>query len=421
MHKRWRSPQPLPFGLRAADGVGVLGEDLCGLGMLLWDVARDVACWADAPRSDVSELFAPLTPQTRIASLMSARLDPMLEAPLAELIRTMGEPGSANRLLVSLACRRVSLWAEDQGGLATAAAFAHAAALVCFHDASLAYVAGRLARRRAEYARAEGWLRRAVALGRQNEDWESYGAAWAGLGNVFIQRGDYPRAKKYHLRCLRAALRHELRPLVGDAYHNLLVVAGERGDVEEVNRYARLARYAFGDRHPRLATLAHDVAYVWMEQGYFARALEVFEAAKPHFRRDQYVLVLADICRAAAGAADIVRFESAWAETHDWIDTELAQDHAAQALLDLARGAAHLNAWNRAEQAILRSLRLAIERREARVRITAEAVLESIRSERMAGDHAVVTPTVEEAFSAEVQLLASDFVQALNQCATAGV
>mgnify|MGYP006139024305 CR=1 FL=1 len=64
---------------------------------------------------------------------------------------------------VALACQHVAHWADQNGHLETAIAFAQGAAVVMPAEAALSYAVGRLARRRAEYARAETWYRRSLA------------------------------------------------------------------------------------------------------------------------------------------------------------------------------------------------------------------------------------------------------------------
>ena len=97
---------------------------------------------------------------------------------------------------------------------------------------------GRLARRRAEYARAETWYRRSIALGRQSGDWATYSMAFGGLGNLYMQRGKLSTARRFHLRALRAARRHSMRGLHGSALHDLAVLASEAGRVVPVARLA---------------------------------------------------------------------------------------------------------------------------------------------------------------------------------------
>lgn len=415
--KRWRIPPPPALELDAPDGAEVLAENPARLGMVFWDGVRDVLRWTECSWRERSDLRDPVGEVRRLAAIASTGADERVTRSLELVTRTLGDPARVDAELLSLGCTYLSSWAEQHGALATAAVWAHAAACVCPGNPQLAYKAGRLARRRADYARAEEWLTRAVLLGRQVGDWESYGRGFLGLGNVHIQRGDYPRAKKRLARCRRVSVHHGLRALEADALHDLCGIAIEAGHLEEVNVLANAARRAFGEGNPRLPILAHDVAYAWMQKGYFAQALEVFEAALPHYgQRHERVLVLADIARAAAGIGDTCRFDDAWARTWSLIEEDSTRDHVAQGLLDLARGAAFLRRWEEGERAARRSLELAWMRQEARVRLTAEAVLEQIQRER-GSESRTQAPDLPE-INEGVEMLTVDFVGSLR-CAVA--
>lgn len=418
MRRRLRFP-PLPdpeFG--ADEGARILSENPAGLGVLLWDLARDVVLWATIPWADVDGVFAPVTERLRLTQALTAPSNPGLEFGLEQLVRMIATPRTPNREVVALACANVARWADRYGAVVTAYTFMHAAACAQPGAAEWSYHAGRLARRRADYARTEEWLTRAVLLGRRSGAWQTYGDAFATLGNSYVQRGNYPKARKYHGKCLRAARRHRLRHLEGDALHNLCVVEGEVGRVDEMNAYARAAHHAFHEGDPRLPFLANDVACTWMELGLFTPALRVFEQTWFRLRPEDVAIGLGNVCRAAAGAGERDCYERGWAEAWTRIETAAAHENVAQALLDLACGASTLGEWDRAEMAARRSLEIAIERREARIRITAESVLESVARARMAETRAAepVNPGGYE----EASTLAAEFVESLVLCAGSG-
>jgi tetratricopeptide (TPR) repeat protein len=417
MQRRWRVPPPPQRGFGAADGAAVLSENVAGFGVLLWDVARDVVLWATSAPAELEEVFAPALERMRMASLVVQPVAPVLESALSVLARAPRSPQPVSRERVSLACSQISHWADGNGAVATASAFAHAAAVTCPGSARLSYEAGRFARRQADYTRAEMWLARAVLLGRQLEDWSSCINARGGLGNLYIQRGNYRRAERHHRRALQLARRTGSRDLEGTALHGLFLINSESGREAEMNACARAAHQAYGEGHPKLPVLAHDVACAWMEQGYFTRSLDVFEALHPHFSRDQRVAVLANICRAAAGTGDVGRFSTAWADTHTLIEAGHGEEYVAEAMLDLALGAALLMQWERAECSANRSLEIATVRREARIQITAEAVLQQIRNEQLV--HARVVANTR-AVAEEVDVFADELVESLTACAVVG-
>lgn len=412
----WRIPPPPIEGLRATDGAGLLKENPGSLGILLWDLARQVILWADTPHEELAELSSPAFSDRGFASLLSTGGGSPVESAFRILARMFVDPVAGSRLEVGLACRRIATWAEAEDASHTAFVFALAAAHALPGDAQSAYQVGRLARRGAHYERATTWLTRALLLGRQAKDWDSYGAALAGMGNLYVQRGDYPRARKYHLRCLRAARRYGLRSLEGAALHNLCGVAIEVGRMEEVHAYARAAYEVWGPDHMRLPMLAHDVAYAWMGAGYFDLALQVFHVVLPHYRRTERVLVLADICRASAGIGDAERFERAWKAAWRFIGELSGRDHVAQGLLDMARGGASLRQWQRAERAAGLALALATEREESRIRVTAGTVLEAIRAERSVEFRS--RPPAQA--GALARRLAGDLTESLARSAAAG-
>jgi tetratricopeptide (TPR) repeat protein len=410
MKRRWRIPPP-PFGaLEAADGAAVLEENAGSLGILLWDVVRDVVLWSNSPRSEVGELFAPAAERMRMTSILTSGVDSRLESALAVLARVVGSPKGAKRERAAMACREIAQWADELGALATAYAFAHAAALCCTGDPRLSYEAGRIARRLARYTTAHAWLGRSALLGRQLRDWDAYARSYSGLGNTFRQRGNYPLARKHHLRCLRIAREHDLRLLEGDACHDLCILALGNSDLTQVLTYARQAWEAFGPESERLPALANDVACEWMEHGFYRQALSVFEAARPRFRHDQKIAVIANICHAAARLGDISRFEAAWDDALACA-TISAKDYVADSYIECGRAAAWLGRLDDAEAIAYRAYEIALGREEYRSVLAAEELIRSVQEQQAV----VQAGEFEEHFAPEeVVTFAGDLVTSLT-------
>lgn len=380
--RRWQVPPPLTHGPESLEAGGILLEGSAETGPLLWQAARDILLWSGAPAASWHGVFAPYAYARRTAMIHTTILEPAVAAPLVELSGVLRN-ADIDPIVVVGACRKISNWAEQHGLYATALAFSQVVAIIRLTDADAALAVGALARRTAEHARAESWLRRAIMLARQSGDWASYTIAFLKLGNLFIHRGNFPIARKLLVRAQRTAHRHGLRELEGMALHDLCTIAIDSGESAEAEALAAAALGAYGIRNPRLPALAHDVAYLWLEQGRFVRALSVFEAVLPHMVRPaDRVHTLADIARAAAGASRRERFEWAWSAAADALKNAEAIEEAAQALVDLAHGAAMLRDWERAYDTARQALQLATVRNEGKVRLTAESILDLVKSRR---------------------------------------
>ncbi|HEU0298176.1 MAG TPA: tetratricopeptide repeat protein, partial [Longimicrobium sp.] len=262
------------------------------------------------------------------------------------------DPAGAQEQDVMTACRQAADWAEQRGLLATALAFATAAALVSPTDAAAAARIGRVARMRAENARAETWYRRTIALARRSGDWLSYSEAFLRLGNLYRLRGNFPVARRFYLRGLRAARRHALREVQGGALHGLFSVSREAYPPAEAQELARQAFQVYGPGHPQLPDLAHQVAHFWMIQGWFAPALDVFRALVSHFHDSSVRLGhLANVVFTAGAVGDRAAFEVAWEEMWDAAAEWDRMPLAPLLLLTVAGGARRLRDWARVERA----------------------------------------------------------------------
>lgn len=411
--RRWRTPPAITHGQEAFEGAGVLDELRGPAGLLLWQAIRDVYLWASFPPEEREGIFVAGAEESTHAALRAAELDVQLEAPLMTLVRMLGAPGTIKPETVAMACQHIAHWADGQGASNTAITFAQGAAAAMSFDAGYSYAVGRLARRRAEYARAETWFRRAIALARQSGDWTSYALAFSGLGNLYSQRGNFPAARRFHVRALRAARRHSLRHIQGAALHDLFVIATATGQGDDAQRYARAAFDAYGHEHTRLPALAQDIAYFWMERGHFEAALTVFRALLPHMQRyDERLVVQANVVRAAAGADDRRTFEETWDEVWDGVARTDSLENAAQMLMELAHGAAGLGEPERAERAAEKALAIATQRGESKVQLSAEALLEAVRRSRAARGRPVETPRAEP--EEETDVFAADLARSLN-------
>ena len=413
--RRWRTPPAILHGSEAFEGIAVLEEVRSELGVLMFQLIRDVYLWGSTPPEDREGLFEPRTEDTLIGVLRDADPEVQLESALMTIIRMTGAPELTPEEQVALACQHVAHWADLNGHMATAIAFAQGAAVVLPADAATSYAVGRLARRRAEHARAETWFRRSVALARQSGDWSSYAMAFAGLGNLYMMRGNFPAARRFTLRAMRTARRHSMRPLHGLALHDLFVIAAQTGQADEAERLAREAFEMYGPDHPRLVYLALDVAYFWMERGRFAPALTVFQALVHHMQRlEDRLGVLANMVRAAAGAGERRTFEQTWDEVWDRVQRTESLVNAATVMLELAHGAAMLGEYERAERAAERAVQVARARAEAKTLLTAESVLDQVRRNRGVRQRAAAPPAEVAEVAAEAQTFAQDLVRTLN-------
>lgn len=411
--RRQRVPPALTRGTDRVDGISILDEIGGDLGLLLWRSARNVALWAETPAAQRAALFPGAAALARGADLTHADVPAELRGPLSVLTALLARPGEVDLLRLVNACRRIAAWAENRGALATALQFGQAAALAAPESASLAYAVGRLARRRAEYDRAESWYTRAVVQGRQTRDWRSYALAFSGMGNLHMQRGNYPAARRAHLRCLKVAERKGILELVGSAYHDLFLTAVENGAGTEADELSVLAFQAYGRHDLRIPRLAYDVAYHWALQGFFARSLKVAEALLPCMRDDsERVVVLGLVARTAAGVGDRTRFGVAARETRLLAEREGARETAARALLGVVYGAANLGDWELAQDVGTRAVNIARKRGEGRVLLATEAALESAHNRQVAPSEPVVHSEAADA-------LASSFVSALDAVALA--
>ncbi|HEU4881327.1 MAG TPA: tetratricopeptide repeat protein [Longimicrobium sp.] len=412
---RWHVPPALVHGDgESLEGSQVLEEVQGPLGLLLWETYRDVALWAATDPEEREGLFAAGASAARKASMDAAGADAALERGLRGASVVLTDPVGAQEQDVMAACRQAADWAEQRGLLATAVTLATAAALASPTNAAAAFRVGQIARRKGEGPRAETWFRRAVGLGRQAKDWASYSEAFLGLGNLYKLRGNYPAARRFLIRGLRAARRHALRDIQGRALHDLFTIAVETSPPDEAQELARLAFRAYGPRHPKLPALAHDVAYFWMSQGRFEPALEVFRAVLPHLHDpNERIICSGNVGRAAGATNNRAVFDEAWEQVWgaagDWDKLPLA----AQAQLELAHGASSLRDWGRAERAAESARDLGQRKSAGGVVIESEAVLDAARRKR-----GPEQPAAEPAAAEDTQDLAADFVRSLRTVGT---
>lgn len=411
---RPQMPPPAPVG----DGVGIPGnsifEEFRGpTGMLLWQSLRDVLLWTHTPPGRRGELFRPGRERARLVEIVRAGVDAELIGPLTTVARVLGSSTPPEPREVAAACRSVSQWADGHGLLRTALWFAQGAALVVRADAAAANRVGRLARSLAEYARAETWFRRAIGLARRSGDGKSYSKAYIGLGNLYLQRGELPQARDALLKAYRTARRASLRQVQAMALHDLFCISAHLGRVEEAQEYARGAFRAYGPRNSRQVVLAHDVAWHWLLQGSFARALSVFQAVQQHLSRPkERILVLSNIARAAGGAGDRPTFLQAWTDVWTIVNGYSELDGASEALVNLAYGAAKLGDRERVESAAKEARLKATGRQEQQVLMATEQVLIALDDLTSidAGRPAIENSTR----TADADALAAEFVRVLR-------
>ena len=351
------------------------------LAHLLWTSLCNVRLWAETTAGERHALFRPQAGPALKAALAEATVDASLAGALRVVGRMLSKPASVRATRVGRACRDVAVWAQEHDTVDTALEFFQAAALADPSDADAAYHAGRLARGRAEYARAESWFDEALRRSREQADWSTYGRTYTGIGNMHHQRGNFPRAVAAHLRARKVARRYGVREVEAMACHDLFAIAQTTPDVDTAEQLAADAFRLYGAGHSRLPILAHDVACFWADQGRFWQARGLLQAVLPHMPWSQErLLALGNLARACGAVGDPVGYEGARKGVWAGLTEHPLGELTAMAVLGVGDGARSLGWWTDAEAAANRAWQIAAERKELRAQFMAEALQESIRT-----------------------------------------
>lgn len=398
----------------AAQGAEILEELPGPAGVVLWEVLRDVMLWLGTRPGRRGEIALPGALRRRRADVEAAGLDGGAGAPLLALAALRESPHGVDRPRLPSACASVAAWAEERGAPATRLAFTELAALLDPADAGLALETAKLARERADYARAEGWFRHAIRQARRAKEWETYVWAFVGLGVLYMRVGNYPAANAVMGRALRMARHHRRREMEGVVRHHLFGLSTERGDLREAYEHAQAAGIAYGSNHPRLPGLVHDVARFWIHQGSFARAIPLFRAVLPHFPEPSgQVIVVANLAWAAAGATFREEYEQARHTAIDLLTRGPKHRRVAEAYTVLGYADLSIGEWGRAEEMARRALAAARPASEPEIQAIAENQLERARMHRTYPESPI--PEETPVLARRADRIANDLLESLTE------
>ncbi|HEU0014799.1 MAG TPA: tetratricopeptide repeat protein [Longimicrobium sp.] len=376
------APLAVPDG--AVAGADIVRELAPELSLTVWQALRSVLLWAAQEPSARGELWERATMVAWEEELLEAPLDNDLRYPLAVIAGELALGAGADPDRLSRGCVCVTEWALSNGAVCTALAFAEAAAHAWPEHGRYAWLVGRLLRAHGRLRDAELWIRRAVQVAVSTGDWETQTLGLNSLGNVFYERGNYREATSSHVQALRIARRQQLREREGEILHDLFVSTWHTGDLEQAEGYARSALEIYQGGHERLPALAYDIAFSWMSNGYFERALPLLIELSDRFdRQGDQVRVLASSARAAAACGREALFNE-YAKRTETAAAAVTGHGVAYAMFALGLGAWNLKRWNDASEYLIRALMIAEQRGEADVTSNAEAALSSVRMRQLA-------------------------------------
>ena len=373
------SPLTIPGGEVA--GMEIVRELPPELALTVWQALRSVLMWAAEQPATRGDLFEPRSMEEWERELLEGTFDADLRCPLAVIVGELASPAAASAERLAQACLCVTEWGLSHSAVRTALGFTEAAALCLPDHPRYAWMAGRLLRAHGRFKEAERWLQRALRTASSGDDWEAYSRSMVALGNLYLETGNYPAARATQLRALSTARKHRLHELEGMALHDLFAISINQGRPQEAEQYAREAYTAYRDQEEMLPPLAHDVAYFWMESGYFRLALDVFRVLIPHFDEpEQRFRILANTARAAGGLGERTVFESLWEDAWEEISRLTGEGPLASGLVELALGAMSVEQWDRARRAAEYAAEVAQRRGEPNVVVRAESVRASVEA-----------------------------------------
>lgn len=280
---------------------------------------------------------------------------------------------------VANACLAVGDWAIGQGARRTALLFGEVAASAASANPRYAWIVGRLGRKWDRCREAEYWFLRAIRAAVRIDDRYAQALGLNSLGNLYRHTGNFVLSKSFLERALKRAQRFGLMELEGEILHDLTLLSTFMGAFRDAERYGMLASERYGPQHANLPKLAHDLALIWADQGFFDRATGVYRSLLPHFSApDERLRVLGALVRCAGSSGRRELFDLYWDEAWQIAHDPVAEPVLASVLVDMGKGAAGVADWKRATEALNWALHRAGASREADMLAAAEAALQAV-------------------------------------------
>jgi hypothetical protein len=352
-------PAPLE---RAA--FSVLESQNDAIDLALWQVLRDVLLWARTPTDFRLRLFR--VPGDVVRERIQAAGDaaPLLVDPLAVLTRVRLLPGQVAPERIAAACQLVTDWAERSGLHAIATHFAEASAYVEPENPQWAVRAGYITRAAGGtemLGRSEAWHLRAYTLAVQQRNEEVALRSLTSAGALMKDKGEYGRARRFYHRAARRAKRSGRKRQAAVALHYSFALAAETGHLRIAVRDANGALRYYPLHDERIPALAHDVAFLLVQNHHHGTALRLVEGLAERAAGVSIIGALYGItARAAAGAGHSSSYDLAsGAALHV---ARINEECAGAVFVNLAEAARFLGHWEMAAGHAGRALAVAQRR-----------------------------------------------------------
>jgi tetratricopeptide (TPR) repeat protein len=398
--RRW-SVLPPPLGAEADFEHELLSHPDEQTAFACWCAYRAAAARVGVQNENEEPLFDPEALERRAASFVApAEIMPQLQ----RIMLLAAEPEAVPQ--ISGPALEVANWALNSGYRSGLLAFCSLASAAQPGSAGISVAVGRLLRTGGYSQEAIAWFDWAVAVGRRNQDWESYGWALLGRGKAEMARGRLPQARGSFERASRVGVRRSLPLVVTSAVHNLMAWSVEAGAHEEYAQYLREAMRHYDSGHPRLPAFAHDVAYQWVQLGALSEARHLLAGlSSEFFAPPEQLLLLSTRARLAGALGDKRQFDQAF-QRADQLVRSLAPRHRVGAVwLEFARGAVALGAYDQAAGLLDRANADAVLLQEHRVPFDVDQLRLELERRRSEATPAEVRTAIDEASVEVVRLL----------------
>jgi tetratricopeptide (TPR) repeat protein len=397
---------PIPPVFAIADELGYTP-----LAHELWQDYRFARLFAETSDHARQGLFHKvLSERARERQVAARQAAPELGRALSTFAALRGK--RVREAAVTRACTVISDWATEHGYEHTALEFARAAAAVSPNDPEAANLAALALRRAGDWARAERFYSRAIALARHGRKGVQYICGHIGMAALLYSRGIGLQRAVGHLNtAARSAERNGRMWLASHVLHDSMLLRVAADDYTAAEAEAEKAAELYPLHDNRFPYFVLDFAFVQLEQFRYTAALPLL---------DRCVALIGEPAIQALIHAMLARCYAGMGRMRDYVRAcrtavEMIKDHgehAATVHYHIAEASRACRSWPDAERHAARARELAVERGDRELVRLADRSLAQAHQGEEAGPKP--TPASAARLAAELKTRLSTWTPSLS-------